>query len=528
MVRPARLPLPRLARAVRRPLLAALLLALFAAPGAAQAPVSLALSRVIYNTRKANVKPQGELKEKIDAVDRELAEALRQGRTGEARRLITKGIVLLGGQPWTAVLDYTTSLAVRAERVFVDTSHPYVVRLEQIYSPAIELTRSLVARVSLNPRPRPAGSPPAPSTDTAPRDLGTFDGVPRDLRDTPFRIELDLSGVADGPYQVRVEVIDGERSLGTRAIDVVLCAGLDARAANLAAQASKAPEAVRAEALYPVDVMRNANLGRIPLGTFDVRKELDAAEQALPAVKAGKDPLAGRTGDFKRHYLLKPAGEIMPYRLYVPKAYDARRPWPLIVALHGLGANENSFFEEYGKLVPKLAEERGYIVAAPLGYRVDGGYGFSLSAAPADVLTRRTQEYSEQDVMEVLARVRKSYSIDENRIYLMGHSMGAIGTWKLGAKYPDIWAALAPISGTGAPVTVERIRHIPEVVIHGDADLTVPVNGSRAMVAEMKRLNVEVKYIEVPGGDHINVAAPNIPGIFDFFDAHVRKGTAQR
>ena len=159
-------------------------------------------------------------------------------------------------------------------------------------------------------------------------------------------------------------------------------------------------------------------------------------------------------------------------------------------------------------------EKRGYILVAPLGYRIDGGYG------RAD--TKRSQ-LSEADVMNVLARVRKDYKINEQRIYLMGHSLGGIGTWVLGAKYPQIWAALGPISGVADPRTVEAMRNIPEVVVHGDADNTVPVGGSRAMVAEMKRLGVEVKYIEVPGGSHTSVPGPNMSAIFDFFDTHKKE-----
>jgi hypothetical protein len=60
---------------------------------------------------------------------------------------------------------------------------------------------------------------------------------------------------------------------------------------------------------------------RIELRTFDVMAELAAAERAAAAVKSGQDPYAGLTGDLERHYLLEGAGEIMPYRLYVPKAY---------------------------------------------------------------------------------------------------------------------------------------------------------------------------------------------------------------
>jgi len=44
------------------------------------------------------------------------------------------------------------------------------------------------------------------------------------------------------------------------------------------------------------------------------------------------------------------------------------------------------------------------------------------------------------------------------------------------------------------------------------------------MVAEMKKLEVEVKYIEVPGGSHTNIAGPNMPALFEFFDTHRKHG----
>ena len=59
--------------------------------------------------------------------------------------------------------------------------------------------------------------------------------------------------------------------------------------------------------------------------------------------------------------------------------------------------------------------------------------------------------------------------------------------------------------------------------MHGDADPTVNVAGSRAMVAKLKELGTEFKYIEVPGGLHSDVVAPNIAAAIEFFDAH-RKG----
>src|SRR5205085_10953252 len=134
------------------------------------------------------------------------------------------------------------------------------------------------------------------------------------------------------------------------------------------------------------------------------------------AVKSGKDPFAGRTGDLKRHYVLDAANEIVPYRMYVPTSYNGSKAFPLIVALHGLGGTEDAFFDGYNKVLPPLAESHGYIVAAPLGYRVDGSYGWGLGTPPADPATKRTQELSEQDVIQALQHVRRQYKIAETRV----------------------------------------------------------------------------------------------------------------
>jgi poly(3-hydroxybutyrate) depolymerase len=495
---------------------------------APQALPSLTLLRVLYNTRKMSVQPQGELKAQIDALDRQIEQATRLGQNGELRRLLAKGTSLLAGKPWTEELDYAASLALRADRIVADSTKPYAARLEQIYSPSIALQRRLTARVTVLQRGAAAAALGDPPPGAVVKDLGTVDGIGRDLRESPFPIEVDLSGIADGSYQLSVEVFDETRSLGVATLGIALHKGLDALVARLEQAAAGLTGPARDEVLSPVDRIRNVNRGRIELRTVNVAAELKGGEAAARGAKGGNDPLRGRTGDLERHYLLEPAGEIMPYRLYVPTSYAPARALPLIIALHGLGATEDSFFDGYAKTLPKLAEQRGYIVAAPLGFRVDGFYGWGVAPPPDDVVARRRQELSEQDVLEVLKQVKARYTIDENRIYLMGHSMGAIGTWRIAAKYPDIWAALGPFAGFGSPTTAERVKHIPQFVVHGDADPTVNVQGSRDMVEGVKKLGGVVKYVEVPGGNHIDVVAPNLSAMFDFFEAHrKRAGTGQ-
>jgi poly(3-hydroxybutyrate) depolymerase len=488
--------------------LAVAALAVIPSIAVAQAPPNLALARVRYNSLKNSVKPDGDLKAQIDALDKAIAEAARLGQTSEVRRLLVKGTALLNGRGWTDQDDYDQSLLLRTDRVFVDSSVPYTVRLEQTFAPSLQLTSAPTARVSIRPLlSQPAGTPEA-------RTLAEFPDVSRDLRDAPLLMDLDLASVPDGAYSLEVDVLDGTSTIGTATLRIAALKGLSARLAALESQAAAAPENVRADIRYPADYLRRVNRGLMELGPFDLARELAAAESVAAAARGGKDPFSGRKGDFERHYLLEEAGEIMPYRVFVPKRYDGSAPVPLVVALHGLGGTEDGWMDGYEQQLPALAEKYGYIAVSPLGYRSDGFYGFSYGS---DAASRRKQEFSEKDVMQVLARVRAQYRIDPARIYLMVHSMGAIGTWFLAAKYPEIWAALGPIAGTGSPQSMERMRHIPQFIVHGDADPTVSVAGSRNMVAAMQKLAVDHVYIEVPGGNHTDIAVPNLPAMFEFF-----------
>ena len=487
----------------------------------AQALPNINSLSVRYNSQKTAAKAEGELKAQLDEVDKALAEARRVGNSGEMRRQLAKGMALINKDAWTPALDYRHSLALRSDRTVVDSSMPYSFRIEQIYRPSIDLTPALSTKVSIRARPSPAR---AGATAAPPRSLGTFDGLSRDLRESPFAIDVDLAGIADGAYVIEAEVLDGATPLGVVSLNVFLHRGLDAKLKALETAAASVADGVRADVVYPADVIRNANRGRIELGAFNVQAEIAKAEAILAAAKGGKDPFKGRTGDFERHYVLPGANEVMPYRVYVPKGYAASKPTALVIALHGLGANEDSFFDSYSQLPPQLAEQHGMLMAAPLGYRPDGFYGSTIMGG-TDAASRRRVEYSEQDVLEVLGRMKAAYNVDESRIYLMGHSMGAIGTWALGAKYPQIWAALVPFSGVGSPALAEQMKGIPQLVVHGDADNTVNVSGSRNMVAALKKAGADVTYIEVAGGSHTDMVVPNLPLAFEFMSRQ-KKGSA--
>lgn len=491
---------------------------LLAAPAAsAQARATVASLRTQYNTVRAQAKPAGDLQARLDALEAQIARAVQLGRSGEVRRLYAQGIALANGRPWTPQQEFTSSLALRTERTFVDAATPVSLRLEQIYPPSLELTEPLSVRVSLHKAGTGAGG-----NQAGPKlqDAGAFDGVSRDLIDAPFRFDVDLSSVPDGRAIVRAETFQGSQSLGAATLAVEVHRGLDRRLEQLESGARQVTgfDALRADIVYPIDYLRNVDRGRIPIGQFDYEREMAAAEGVLASVRAGTDPFAGRTGDFKRHYAFADAGEVMPYRLYVPPSYRGERAYPLVVMLHGNGGTENTFMDGYNGELQRLAGERGYIVVVPLGYRVDGGYGYNNGSRSTEEL--RKLQLSEKDVLNVLELMRTQYRIDPARTYLAGHSMGGGGTWYMAARHPQLWAALASFAGAATPDTIPPLPRTPQFIVHGDADATVPVARSRGMVAALETLGVEHRYVEVPGGTHGNVIAPQLQGMFDFFDTH--------
>jgi predicted esterase len=482
-----------------RSLAIALTIAAAAFEVGAQAAPNTTLAQIGYSALKNRVKPTGELGAQIAALDSAIRTAQLSGQTALVRRWIAKGTALMNGRQWADTSDYRQSLVLRTEHLFVDPAQPYGVRLEQTYAPSIEGLANLTATATIRS---------AAQATTPRRTLATTTDVARDLRDTPLRMDLDLTGAPDGDYLVEVTVSDSARELGVARLRISVLSKLSERLKALETKAAAAPADLRADIRYPGDYVRKIDRGIIAPGQFDIATELAAAESA--ASSSHQSPVT-RRGGFERHYLLEGPNEIMPYRVFVPSKYDAKKPMPLIIALHGAGGTEDGFMDNYERRLPQLAEERGYLVATPLGFRTDGGYG-------SPILGGRAGANSEADVMQVLARMRADYNVDPKRIYLMGHSMGGIGTWHLGAKYPDIWAALGSFAGMGFPATVSRMKSIPQFVVHGDNDNTVNVQRSRDMVAEFQKQGMDFKYIEVPTGTHNDVVAPNIAALFDFFD----------
>ena len=239
------------------------------------------------------------------------------------------------------------------------------------------------------------------------------------------------------------------------------------------------------------------------------------------------------SGDQHRRYLFAPTGAEMPYRIYVPTAWDGKTSLPILLFLHGAGANESTYLDIAGGLLRQLAEKHRYIVVSPLGFTPLGAYGnplrlpavFGESATAAEQRAAITPErqreldLSELEVITVLEIVTEQFRADRSRTFLAGHSMGSGGVWHLAARYPERWRAVAPMSGPfidKETYPFERIRNLPIFVTEGTG-ATPSLAGSRALVQFMRAGHFDFDYLEVDG-DHGGMVPMVWPAIFDFFD----------
>ncbi len=264
-----------------------------------------------------------------------------------------------------------------------------------------------------------------------------------------------------------------------------------------------------------------------------------------------------------RTYHFDDTNEDLPYCVFASSKISRNTPAPLIISLHGLGAGPQIMCNS---TAVDLAEEGGYILAAPMGYNVGGWYGSPVirmdgrgrggrggdgqttqgrggrgdGQAAAGRGTRggrgfnvgeqpeNLAELSEKDVMNVLAMVRQEFSVDPDRIYLTGHSMGGAGTYFLGSKHADIWAAIAPVAPAAFMMNDTRAQilqgikdaGVPMMVVQGDADEVVSVDNARMWIETAKQLSMDHEYVELPGVTHGPVITASQPHIYEFFAKH--------
>jgi len=258
---------------------------------------------------------------------------------------------------------------------------------------------------------------------------------------------------------------------------------------------------------YPVIMNQIFEQGTLMVEPMQFDSEIELAEEFINDLGSGRDPLSTRSGDMRFAYRSSVDRELVPFRLFVPDNYDRSQSYPLVVALHGAGGDENTFMESFDGTFKENARDRGYIVASVNGRGPYGGY----------------RDASAQDVIDVLDLVQRVYPIDETRTYLMGHSMGGGGTVRIGFEYADRFAALAPIAGYGSAEDLAKAPEMPLFIAQGELDALVPVERARNFHEAAQALGMpSLHYVENEGTDHVAIVAEVMDQIFDWFDLHRR------
>jgi predicted peptidase len=181
-------------------------------------------------------------------------------------------------------------------------------------------------------------------------------------------------------------------------------------------------------------------------------------------------------------------GAARRYAVYVPYDYDPAQTWPLIVFLHGKGERGDDGLKQtaigLGQAIRLNPERFPCLVVMP--QCPDTGWW----------------DAARDDVLLSVNRTREEYTIDPDRIYLTGLSMGGYATWIFGAAVPDTFAALMPICGGGQPEDAAKLAATPVWAFHGAADETVKPDESRRMVEAVKKAGGKVQYTEYKGVGH--------------------------
>ncbi len=190
-------------------------------------------------------------------------------------------------------------------------------------------------------------------------------------------------------------------------------------------------------------------------------------------------------------------GESRPAMLYVPRDYSPSKEWPLIVFLHGAGERGDDGVRQTGVGIgPAILDDPDRFPC--LVFMPQCPKGIWWGSIPG----RSEDNSSEAHITDGIETILEHYSIDEDRVYLTGLSMGGYGTFLYGANHIDRFAALMPICGGGDPAWGPSLAKKPMRVFHGGDDGVVPPSRSEEMVEAIKAAGGDVELKIYPGVGH--------------------------
>ncbi len=211
------------------------------------------------------------------------------------------------------------------------------------------------------------------------------------------------------------------------------------------------------------------------------------------------------------------------YLFYLPPDYgtDPAVRWPLILFLHGHGESGTNLDAVRRHGIPRIVAEQPDFPFVAVAPQCPWGTWWPELAVP---------------LLALLDDIMSRYTVDSDRVYLTGLSMGGYGTWYLGARHAARFAAIAPICGGGYwfhgfPQQVCALRGTPVWAFHGAQDDLVPLRESETLVDTLRQCGGTVELTVYPDAGHDSWTATYAnPALYQWFLAHPRTapGVAER
>lgn len=219
---------------------------------------------------------------------------------------------------------------------------------------------------------------------------------------------------------------------------------------------------------------------------------------------------SGQHNDYKAKEFIDVSGDTLLYRQLSPETLTENETYPLVLFLHGAGerGSDNLSQLQHGSMQftnPVNREAHPSFVLFPQCPK-------ESYWAPASRPEKFTEEFFPADatisnplgmVEKLLTQVVTEYPIDTTRIYVIGLSMGGMGTYDIVIRNPNKFAAAIAICGG---VNTQRLGNMDSNtqfrLYHGDADSVVPVTLSREAYRALKHTGKSVAYFEFPGVNH--------------------------
>ncbi len=402
--------------------------------------------------------------------------AFFRGQAEKAAAMLDTARFALRGRPATSAERWAESLIVRPDaRLYDSVTGRLAVHALACYSPKLEGAFSGTLRLTLR------------DADDAVRANADFN-----LSKIPATTVLSVANVPEGDYILRSDVVVGDQVCATYRVGVSFARNLAARLAALRT-ASTDDATMEAKTLASLSRRLNALANGDPPETDFPAARLLAEAEALANAVAVKRPFytPERPGQF---WLTLGSGA--PVRVAVPPAAKDGKPLPVVVALHGAGGSENMFFDTYGHgAIVRGCAKRGWLLVATRAGLLGGA---PPAAAVVDELAKR-------------------YPVDESRVYLVGHSMGAAHAMMLVQQSPERFAAAAALGGGGLVRKPEAVKQVPLFVGCGAQDFAL--GSARALARDAEKAgNPRVRLKEYADCEHIVICQVAMGDAFAFFE----------